>query len=275
MARTNVATHRTKPQTPGLITLHVLRSERISPSFVRVTLGAGDIEQFVPLGADQWFRLGIPVTDEDSLTRLPNKLDTVAYLKYLTISKATRPILRNYTVRAYRPDGPDGPELDVDFVVHGSVDDPAAGPAATWAQTCEQGDPVALIDEGTMFALPDGRRRVLLVADETGLPATAGILASLPRDAVGHALIEVPTIQDAQAVDAPDDIEVTWLPRTDPHAVPGQAALAAAMQLPVSDEPTLTWVVGEQKLPSSLRRHLVKAGTDKADVIFCGYWKAG
>ncbi|WP_410626009.1 hypothetical protein [Amycolatopsis sp. cmx-8-4] len=39
-------------------------------------------------------------------------------------------------VRAYRPDGPDGPEFDVGFVLHGSAADGTAGPAATWAQNC-------------------------------------------------------------------------------------------------------------------------------------------
>src|SRR5699024_12415983 len=99
-----------------LLTLEVLRTERLSKSFSRVTLGRGDIDEFVYMGFDQWFRLFIPVS-EDSLARLPAKLDTLAYMRYLTISKTSRPVLRNYTVAAYRPEGPDGPELDVDFEI--------------------------------------------------------------------------------------------------------------------------------------------------------------
>jgi hypothetical protein len=50
-----------------------------------------------------------------------------------------------------RPDGPDGPELDVDFVLHGSAADGTAGPAAVWARNCARGDAVAVLDEGIGF----------------------------------------------------------------------------------------------------------------------------
>lgn len=63
-----------------------------------------------------------------------------------------RPVLRSYSVRAYRPDGPDGPELDIDFVLHGSAADGTAGPAATWAQHCARDDAVAILDEGSAAA---------------------------------------------------------------------------------------------------------------------------
>lgn len=182
MARTNMTSTRVKPETAQLVTLRVLRSQRISPHFVRVTLGDGDIGQFKYLGFDQWFRLFIPVSD-DSLSRLPNatKVNLPMYLKYLRIAKTDRPVLRNYSVRAFRPEGP---ELDVDFVVHGHGDD--AGPAATWAQNCKTGDPVAVIDEGCGFNPDASLRRVTLVADESGLPAAAGILASLDADVTGR-----------------------------------------------------------------------------------------
>jgi NADPH-dependent ferric siderophore reductase len=74
---------------------------------------------------------------EGALARLPKTLSPLSYAKYLTIAKTTRPVLRNYSVRAYRPDGPDGPELDVDLVLHGS-----AGPAAVWADSCAPGQTV-------------------------------------------------------------------------------------------------------------------------------------
>jgi NADPH-dependent ferric siderophore reductase len=74
-----------------------------------------------------------------------------------------------------RPDGPDGPELDVDFVLHGSAADGTAGPAAVWARNCARGDAVAVLDEGIGFNPAPGREHFLLVAGETGLPAIAGL----------------------------------------------------------------------------------------------------
>lgn len=273
MARTSAEATRIKPENPRLLTLRVLRRTRLSPNFARVTLGGGDIGDFEHLGYDQWFRFFIPVS-EGGLERLPNKLDMIAYARYLAISKAVRPVLRNYTVRDFRAEGPDGPELDVDFVVHGSAADGTAGPAASWAQSCEPGDAVALLDEGRMFNLPDGLGHVLLVSDETGLPAVAGILASLPAETVGIAIIELPAIEDVQDLTAPDGVEVRWVVREDAHAVPGRAAFAAAEAHGLPADPFYGWVVGEQSLASGVRRLWVRGGVPKDRVSFCGYWKA-
>jgi NADPH-dependent ferric siderophore reductase len=273
VARTNMNDTRTRPEVTELLTLHVLRRETVTPGMARVTLGGGDVERFRYLGHDQWFRLFLPVS-EDSLSRLPNKLDTIAYLRYLAIAKTSRPVLRNYTVRAYRPDGPQGPEIDVDLVLHGSAEDGTAGPAATWAQTCSPGDAVAILDEGCTYAATDRHGSIVLVADETGLPAVAGILGSLPADARGLALIEIGRAEDRQDVTAPQGIDVRWLVRDDPHDLPGVLALAAVEALPVPAEPFYAWVVGESALATGARRHWVRAGVPKEDITFCGYWKA-
>ena len=135
MARTNIRSTRVRPASAELLTLHVLRRKRISANFARVTLGRGDIDRFAPMGYDQWFRLFLPVAG-GSLAGAPKKLDMVSYLRFLTVSKNVRPVLRNYSVRAYRADGSEGAELDVDVVLHGSAEDGTAGPASTWARTC-------------------------------------------------------------------------------------------------------------------------------------------
>lgn len=266
MARQNLTATRIKPDTAELLTLRVLRRDRISPHFSRVTLGQDDVGGFTPMGFDQWFRLFIPVA-ENSLSRLPKRLNALSYAKYLTIAKTTRPVLRNYTVRAYRPLGPDGPELDVDFVLHGD------GPAGAWAQRCERGDAVAVLDEGIGFNPAPGTDHFLLVADETGLPAIAGVLKSLPETATGHALIEIPDAEDRQDLQAPPGVEIGWLPRARGIA-PGRTALAAAQDLRTPEEPAHAWVVGESGLAVNLRRHWVRAGIPKNDIMFCGYWKA-
>lgn len=275
MARTNMQSTRVKPERSELLVLHVLRRERISTGFVRVTLGGGDIARFAPLGSDQWFRLFLPVGGEEGvLGRLPAKLDTLAYARYLTIAKARRPVLRNYSVRAYRPDGMAGPELDVDFVLHGSPADGTSGPAATWAATCSVGDAVAIIDEGISFTPRPGVGHVRLVADETGVPAAANILASLAPDVRGSAVLEVPHADDAQPLDAPAGVEVQWLVRDDPHAVPGVLAGTRARLLPPPGERFAGWAVGESALPIAMRRHWIASGVAKDDILFCGYWKS-
>jgi NADPH-dependent ferric siderophore reductase len=268
----NINARRVRPEATELIVLHVLRRERLSRGFARVTLAGGDIDRFRYLGYDHWFRLFLPIAGaEDTLRRVPGKFDTLSYLRFLRIAKSERPVVRNLTTRAYRRGGPGGPEIDVDLVLHGSIEEGTAGPAATWAQTCEVGNAVAILDEGYTFN-PRDLSRIEIVADETGLPATAGILASLPRDAIGSALIEVPVDDDRQPLDPPAGVEVTWLTRGEREA-PGIAALSTFRGRPVPSEPFYGWTAGEQSLASAVRRHWIDAGTPKGNITFCGYWK--
>jgi len=274
MAKTTTAARRIKPDVSELLTLEVVRRELVTPGMARITLGKGDIAKFVPMGFDQWFRLFIPVADDDSLSRLPQKLNTLSYARYLTISKTRRPVLRNYTVRAWREDGPSGPEIDVDFVLHGDETAGTAGPAASWAARCAPGDAVAILDEGIGFVQPSGTDSVLLVADETGLPAVAGILSSLPADTVGIALVEVGATDDIQNLDGPVGVDVRFVVRSDARATPGVAVLKAAEALPALGERCFAWTVGESALVAGARRHWIATGVPKDNIMFCGYWKA-
>ncbi|TQL02174.1 siderophore-interacting protein [Cellulomonas sp. SLBN-39] len=271
MARQQLA--RVKPETSRSLTLEVLRTTRVSPAFARVTLGGGDVEHFRPLGFDQWFRLFLPVS-ADSLDHVPDRLDTFTYLRHLMTSSTSRPVIRSYTVRAYRPDGPSGPEIDVDLVLHGSAEDGTAGPAATWASTCRAGDHVAIIDEGILFVPPAGTTHVTLVADETALPAVAGVLASLDADAVGTAVVEVPHADDRQDLDAPVGVDVRWLVRGDDPRPPGSLALDHVRASTTAPGPTwYGWAAGESTLATGARRHWVSTGASRDQITFCGYWK--
>lgn len=260
-----------KPDRTRLVKLQVRSSERLSPHFARVTVGGGSIEHFVPRGYDQWFRLFIPRSDDTALDRLPDKVGTIGYLKYLRINAEIRPELRNYTVRAFRPDGAHGPEIDIDFVLHGSAADGTAGPGATFAETCEPGDWIGIVDEGLVFDASVGTQDLVLATDETGVPGTAGILRDLPADATGVAVLEVPSEADVLTLDGPLGVEQRWIVRgTDER--PGARALAEVEKLAVS-EITHGYAVGESSLATGVRRHLVDAGVPKDRINFCGYWK--
>ncbi len=264
-----------KPASPELLHLKVVRTERLSEHWMRITLGEGDIARFRPMGFDQWFRLFLPLGGDEGLERIPAKANKIfGYLKYLRIPEGVRPVMRNYTVRAYRAEGPSGgAEIDVDFVLHGSG--PTAGPASRWAQAATPGESVVIIDEGLGFNPDRGVDRVVLVADETGAPAVAGVCASLPSTATGVAIIEAPSSADILSFPAPDGIEVRWIVR-EPGAKPGSAALAALRALSLPEAPFHAFIVGEQSLPTAARRHLVgERGVDKNAVSFVGYWRVG
>lgn len=248
----------------GLVRATVARTERVTPHMMRVTLGGDDLARYVFRGFDQWMRLAIPV-DESRFDNLPERFGIGGYLRYLTLPRGTRPVIRNYTARAFRPEAL---ELDIDFIVHGDE-----GVAAPWAVAAEPGAEIAFIDQGCGWD-PVPAEALLIVADETGLPAAAGILRDLPRDAVGHALIELFDDADRQPLEAPPGVTVHWRTRA-LGAEPGSAVLPSlrSLELPAS---TYAFAVGESAVATGARRHLVgDRGLPKANVTFCGYWKRG
>ncbi|MEU6644549.1 siderophore-interacting protein [Saccharomonospora sp. NPDC046836] len=253
----------------GLYTAEVLRTDRVTPHMVRVTFTGEDLKRLPVRGYDQWFRLFLPRRNgQTDFAAVPERFGMAGYLKYLTAKSGTRPPFRNYTVRELRPDLG---ELDVDFVAHG--DQGIAGP---WARRAQAGERVALIDQGRGFDPIDDAGFVLLAGDESALPAIAGILRSLPRSTAGLAIIEIPTADDMQSVEAPCGVEVRWLARTDPHERPGILALEAVHAYSPAQPASLqAYLAGEQRCVAESRRHLVTAGVPKSRIAFTGYWKVG
>ena len=154
---------------------------------------------------------------------------------------------------------------------------------------------------------------LLLVGDETAVPAIAAVLSQLPVDACGAAFLEVPVAADVQSVLHPEGVRVEWLPR-DGRAVGArlhQAVLehlgagAAPVEVPETEvEPGLwetptysssgedvgehretvghdladlyAWIAGESRMVTGLRRALVRdLGLDRRQVAFMGYWREG
>ncbi len=261
------------PVNPRLFRARVVRTERVTPSMHRVTVTGDDLHEFGYLGFDHWFRLFMQHPHQD-VFRLPELDGTKWWPTFLAIPEETRPHCANYTVAAFRPATAGTPaELDIDFVVHTSADGSLEGRAAIWACTARPGQELAMLDQGCIFDCPDDTSEVLVVAEETGLPGVVGIAASLPRDAVGRIIQEVPVAADVRPLDAPAGVTVTWLVRDDAHAVPGAAALEELRRHTPTDEYAYAFVVGESTLATEGRRHLHRSGLPKSRITFSGFWK--
>ena len=124
--------------------------------------------------------------------------------------------MRTYTVRALRGTGADT-RLVVDFVLHGEGDE--SGPGGDWGAHAEVGQRVITMAPrrgvpfgGIEFA-PGTAKRLLLVGDETAVPAVAAVLECLPPTARGAVFLEVPVAADVLPLDCPSGVEVHWLPR--------------------------------------------------------------
>jgi len=257
------------PDDPQLFRARVLSSRDLTPSLRRVTAGGDGLKDFPWMGYDHWFRLFMPRPDQSQFT-LPALSGTKWYKQYLAIPERERPHCANYTVADYRPEVG---EIDIDFVIHRGPDGTLEGGAAIWACGAQPGDELAFLDQGIIFDRPDDASEVLIVADESGLPAVAGILRSLPHDTVGRVIQEVPTALDRRELAGPAGVQVSWIVRDDPHVVAGVKSLAALREYPALDPNGYGFVVGESKLATEGRRHLHRLGLPKDRITFSGFWK--
>ena len=194
----------------------VRHCERLSPAFVRITLESAAFRDLGDDGFDTRFKIVLPGASGE----LPTSLEQPEawYAEWMAMPAETRSPMRTYTVRdVLEQDGVR--TLVVDLVVH---EHGPQGPACRWALAAQPGDVVHVIAPhrvgqdygGTEFA-PGRRRDLLLVADETALPAISRIVADIAPDFTGHAFVEVPTRDDILDLDVPEAIEVTWLTRDD------------------------------------------------------------
>lgn len=305
----STATNATRPLL--LEEVEVASVERLSPSFTRVELAS---PAFAELGLpdrsyDQRFKVLFPADSG----RLPAVADVGDdwYAAWLALPEDERGHLRTYTARAVRGSGA-ATRLVVDFVVH----EGATGPAGRWAERARPGDRIVVLaprrghDFGGIEFVPGDAERVLLVGDETAVPAIASILEHLDVEAQGAVFLEVPVAADRLTLRAPEGVEITWLPRS---GAPRGAALHAAVvnhfgasatvsledpvgvDLDVWETPMYSssgaalagtgegvhrelyaWIAGEAKVVTALRRALVdEVGLDRSQVAFMGYWRDG
>lgn len=254
--------------------LRVVRVRSVSPTFVRVTfVGVDDTlkRTFAPMGYDQWFRLFLP-DRPDEVPQLPGGGVDGWYARWLAMDETDRAVVRNYTVRATTPTV-DGWEIDVDFVVH---HDPATGHvdgvAGRWASQARPGMLVGFLDQGTMFSTDQPEGQVVVVADETGIPAAEGISRSLAADQPAAFVLEIPAADDRRELPSTAAVQTRWAVRHD-GARTGSAALAelAGIQLGPS---THVFAVGEASFALQVRDRAQRAGVPKSSVDFCAYWRS-
>lgn len=279
----------------------VKRRVVLSPSMVRFVFTGEDVAGMTFPGPDQRIKMFFPeVTGQKPA--VPRGPDWIS--EFRALDDAAKPAMRTYTIRALRTGQT---EVDIDFAVHGSV-----GPASRWALEAGEGDPMvmyapttaALEDpRGYEWHPPEGVGRVLILADESALPAVASIVEHIAASAARpriDALIEVPTEADAVPLIPLEGLTVHWLPR-DGGQDYGQRLLEAlrGISLPVSapgdalpdvdvDTDILweqasggastfyAWIAGEAGAVLDIRRHLVnERGVDRKAMNLMGYWRKG
>jgi NADPH-dependent ferric siderophore reductase len=294
---------------PVLARVSVRSVERLSPSFARIELVGDDLAGFGTDGPtlDQRIKLLFPAAPGV----LPELSAEDWYAEWLALPDDERPRMRTYTIRAIEGEGIEK-RLYVDFVLHPG----AHGPGSDWASAAQPGDEILVAGPklgeayGGIEWLPGDADRLLLVGDETAVPAIVSILESLPADATGSAFLEVPVTGDVQEVAAPEGMQVSWLPREGaPVGGPSLAAVGGLLGFEARPEDVTSvevedpdlwetpgysssgeevdgttngedgryaWIAGESRMVTALRRHLVnELEMPRKQVAFMGYWREG
>ena len=279
--------------------------EPLSPSLCRFVFGGPEVAQMTTLAADQRIKLFFP-TPAGQSPRLPK--DGQWQQARRDLAPQDTPPMRTYTIRALRREAG---EVDVDFVLHG-----VNGPASAWATQAKVGDRLQMVAPnlaytedpgGYEWKPPRSAQRILLIGDETALPAIAGILEQLAQDAADlpvEAFIEVPLEEDCLSLRHSPATRLHWLPRdllrcTHGHGM--QHAVRELASLPVIrtsgsveledvdiDQRILwelasgesgdfyAWVAGESATVMDIRRFLIKErGLPRENLTLMGYWRDG
>lgn len=240
--------------------LEVLGREHVTPRMVRLTLGGPGMDGFESHIADEHCKLVFPDADTGE-TRAP--VQNGSRLAWPT----PFPTCRDYTIRRYDAEAA---EIDIDFVVH------PGGVASEWAQSAEIGSPIWLAGPRPAMVVPPEFGFLVLLGDETALPAIGRWVEELPTGARGIVAVEIAGPEEEQKLSVPDGVSLTWLHRD--GAAPGSTTLLAdfvdTIELP-SDVHTYVWAGGEALSLKPVRRWARATGHTKHQSDISGYWRRG
>lgn len=252
--------------------LEVLRVEDVTPGLRRVTLTGEQLGAFTSVEGIALPEFTSTGFDDDLWLVFPYPGETETVLPTLkkdggiSFPKDPRPLSRIYTVRRYDAETR---ELDVEFVRHG------VGVGTTWAYRAKEGDRIHVAGPAASLGLP-ACDWLLVIGDDTAIPAISRLLEELPEDARAQVFIEAADDKEAQDLRRPAGVEVTWLPRNDAPAGTATRLLDVVRAAPVLDGECHAWVAGEQSVVRDVRRFLVEEREmPKSKIDFTGYWRRG
>lgn len=234
----------------------------VHPHLRRVVVRGDDLATFAPNGPDTFVYVLLPPPGRHELT-----IDqTFTWEGFEQMPEADRPVGAYYTVRRWDPERRD---LTVLMVRHGD-----GGPASAWVDRAVPGLPVALWGPRTAYHPPAATDWYLLVADDTGLPAVAVILESLPAGAVAKVVAEVADAAEHQDLPSSPNIDVIWLHRGEALAGTTTLLADAVRAMPWPGGTPYVWGGGESRAMTAVRKYVRgEIGLPREAVSLVAYWR--
>lgn len=252
--------------------LEVLRTEDVTPAMRRITFGGpglgahtrdGEpVPALVSDGFDDDVRLILPdpATGERPYPRSlgDGRLDW---------NEEVNDLFRTYTVRTWTPDAGEHGELVIDFARHG------AGLAENWSATASAGDRVYIAGPKNCGAHPSHTDWLLLVGDETALPAIGRCLEECPAGHPVVAVVEVPTRADIQDIDCPGDLDMHWVVRDEGGDFTEELLTHVRGGGKLPEGTPFVWAAGEAGRLKTVRTLAKKMAVPREHVQISGYWR--
>lgn len=238
--------------------MRVKRAVQLTPRMRRLTLAGDDLGRFASGGLhvrllipkDRGAPPHWPVTGADGRPAWPAGED--------------RPDVRIYTLR--RVDVAAG-EVDIDFVLH----EGAAMPGARFATEAQAGDVVGMTGPGGGLARQADW--MLLVGDETALPAIARMLEEMPAHGQVVVRVEVADEGEIQPLATRAQADMRWLVRGRDS---GLAEGVAAVEWPQDGRSVFAWAGCEHRDFTAIRRYLrQERGLSRDEHLVAAYWRRG
>ncbi|TPM38172.1 siderophore-interacting protein [Mesorhizobium sp. B2-3-4] len=228
----------------------------------RVSFSGEDLGRFAKFGG-MHIRMLFPTMD------VPDPLWPVLGANGLPVWPADdrKPVARVYTIRAL--DVAKG-IIDVDFLVH-----PGESVGSAWAIQAKPGMKVGIMG-------PVGRpvrqaEWYVMGADETGLPALARLLETLPAETKGVAFVEIADEREKQTIDNVTGIELHWLTRDGVPAGEDRLLTEAVRSVAwPQDGSAFGWFAAEASAAKIVReywRDTLRLGRDQT--LAAAYWRRG
>ncbi|MFG2768294.1 SIP domain-containing protein [Streptomyces rubiginosohelvolus] len=248
--------------------LTVLRVADVTPGMRRVTLGGKQLRAFHRNGLDlpalrsEGFddHVKFFFADGDAPPVLPGQ--NVSSLDW---PADARPIAKDYTPVRYDPEAG---EIDFDFVRH------EGGVASSWAQAVQPGEVTWIAGPKMSHGHPEGVDWLLVIGDETALPAIGRWLAEMPAGTRARVLIEVGEESHRQDLPTEADATITWLTRDGAPAGTTDLLERAVRSMEWLPGEVYVWAAGEAVSLKGIRRHLsAERGVPRERTHITGYWR--
>ena len=223
----------------------------------RIVLGGDGLADYQSSGTpDEWLRLMIP-PERQRQVELPSKQGQQFHFAN------PQPAPRWYSLRRWDPETT---RATVDIVLHDH------GAATRWAQSIEPGDQL-LISQPHGRGVDTEADWVLILADQTGIPAACRILEALSPNQHVHAVFEAPNEAATFTPTSPAELKVCWAYNPDPASIPSPLSAAVrTIELPAGQG--YVWMAGEAACARDVRRyfrHELKWRSQHYDIV--GYWR--